>query len=1418
MKIFKQFDISDVFNEVTEPLFIIDEQEIIFINNYFSDHFKIDSDSWREIFKDKFILNELADYFENGSAIQNSIVVSLENKFGEHVLYEWTFVKLPSSYTNRHLIVRGHKMSIPKPSDSFGLNQKENFLQRFGYLQSILFNSQDLISILDKEGFYTFVSPSVCEKLGIQSSELIGSNYKDLVKTGLFELVKGDFADLMDATSDISLDFWVHRSDGNNVYLETYAKNLTEHPQIQGYLLNSRDITQYIESVLSLQRRSIVESLISKISKQLINNSSIEVEELFHNTLIRLNNHFKAVKSQIFIFNGDIGNFKSLSILKTELTEEDDYKESVLLEFVQSNLDSLRKGDVVHFTSNEEEIVLIPMISTTNLSGVIVLVLPSLDLKGKEIQALKQLGDILATAFQSGQMTKQIRRNENLLASAELVSKSGSWRFSNSDQLFFISDGLAHLFGFDDRSGVATFSTLVYKISKSTRKGFVSNLKLAINKGDNTFGEFLIKNENGKLKYVSYEIEPRRDLLTLGLEIYGHCTDVSHKRAADDYPKLQSQILAQVTDPIIVTTPDLKIIYLNEAAIDLCKISSQHEGLVHIQDLISFKLNSDQVLSEITNALPNSQVWEEVGFLNLVGDKKIPFEISIKGITLDTKNSFGFSFILRSLEHKYESERVARPTQMIVENSPAVLFRVDPDSSFKIHYLSENISQFGYSAADLISTSFLDLLHPEDAIVISEYEIINRSTHGVSAFSGEYRIIKADGEIAWVEDKTREVFNEEGKIILHEGLFQDITDRKNLEIFNRKKDKEYRILASNIPSTNIFLLDKNRKFILAEGTNFKKWGLTARDFEGKYIDDFSLTDVEVMHSLLDRVYNNKEIIESKIFYKDRYYQRTIRPIIEDGEVEFVMSLIRDIHEQQLTEDSLLASEEKFRTLVEESTEIIFSISMEMKIIYISPNIYQFLGFTVEEVIGKSILNYLIPEDLEVFHRVMGERDFLAENQYLEFRILDKSGEYRVLNSNGRLVEGKNKEHYYTGIARDITKLKETQRVLVKAKDSAEQASQVKSQFLSVMSHEIRTPLNAVIGLSHLLMEESPRPDQYENLRTLQFSAERLMGLINDILDFNKIDSGKIELENVPFDFRFMIDRIVHSHSFTAREKGLTMTLTFQDNIPQFIFGDPIRLGQIINNLVSNALKFTEKGYVNIDLQKINQDNNLIKIHFVIEDSGIGIPENKREDIFEAFTQASSSTTREFGGTGLGLAIVKRLLELHGSKIILTSEVNAGSKFEFELDFLIETKLETNSTDKLPKPPKSLNQASILVAEDNVVNQILIKKFLKKWNVGHVEIATDGQEAIDLFEKGNFNILLLDLQMPVLDGIAVAKHIRNMDDKSKKNIPIVVFSATSYEEIRGEMDKIGINDFVSKPFTPEGLYDKLTQYLLPKDIS
>jgi len=383
--------------------------------------------------------------------------------------------------------------------------------------------------------------------------------------------------------------------------------------------------------------------------------------------------------------------------------------------------------------------------------------------------------------------------------------------------------------------------------------------------------------------------------------------------------------------------------------------------------------------------------------------------------------------------------------------------------------------------------------------------------------------------------------------------------------------------------------------------------------------------------------------------------------------------------------------------------------------------------------------------------------------------------------------------------------------LVSAKENAEKASMAKAQFLSTMSHEIRTPMNAVIGLTYLLLQEDPKPEQLQNLKILKFSAENLLGIINDILDFSKIEAGKITLEEEDIVIRDLLDGIIYSFSPKTLEKGISLTATIDENVPEVILSDQLRLSQILNNLLSNAVKFTSTGGITIEIKQKKKHRNTEEIEFRIIDTGIGIHESKHKSIFNEFTQADNNTTRLFGGTGLGLAITSKLLELFNSKIELWSKPGEGSIFSFTLHLKtgirsIEKKVKFENIDDFTL----LTGRRILVVEDNKVNQIIAQKFLKQWGI-NITIAENGKEALKKLELDNFELILMDLQMPEMDGYETTKRIRSLNT-SYQNIPIIALSASAMLQIRDKALVIGMNDFVTKPFNPNELYAKILNLL------
>jgi len=416
-------------------------------------------------------------------------------------------------------------------------------------------------------------------------------------------------------------------------------------------------------------------------------------------------------------------------------------------------------------------------------------------------------------------------------------------------------------------------------------------------------------------------------------------------------------------------------------------------------------------------------------------------------------------------------------------------------------------------------------------------------------------------------------------------------------------------------------------------------------------------------------------------------------------------------------------------------------------------------------------------------------------------------------------------HFYTAFYRNIQELKKTsedQRYLnvqfEKAIDKAEKSSQAKSEFLSTMSHEIRTPLNAVIGMSNLLLMSNPRHDQKENLEILKFSGSNLLAIVNDVLDFNKIESGKVVFENISFNLVELMQSICGGQRIKAEEKGLLFKLDVDSTLgKKVLFGDPTRLTQIIFNLISNAIKFTREGNIWVRTTCLEDRHNTITVNFLVKDTGIGIEKNNLDTIFEPFAQESITTTRQYGGTGLGLAIIKRLLELQGLKMQVSSKIGQGSEFSFNMEFPVSTeafvKRAENNQPLIRSSNDNLSHLRVLIAEDNLVNVMLMKKLFSKWNMTPT-IAENGERAVELVQYGNFDIILMDLQMPVMNGFDAAIEIRKMPDPKKANIPIIALTASALFDIRERVYNSGMNDYVSKPFKPEELFDKIHSLTVP----
>jgi PAS domain S-box-containing protein len=456
-----------------------------------------------------------------------------------------------------------------------------------------------------------------------------------------------------------------------------------------------------------------------------------------------------------------------------------------------------------------------------------------------------------------------------------------------------------------------------------------------------------------------------------------------------------------------------------------------------------------------------------------------------------------------------------------------------------------------------------------------------------------------------------------------------------------------------------------------------------------------------------------------------------------------------------------------------------------------------------EIEGTHIDNWFDEEHIKQFNSIEEAVAGVTQNWQGELSFTTKNG--KTFPAYVSVASFHYKETKYIKISiLDISNVKMTEFELMKAKENAEAAAKVKTRFLSNMSHELRTPLNGIIGASNLLLQEDHLPDQEAHLDILKYSSEHMMVLINDILDYNKIEAGKLELANSPVNIKQFVNRVATQFAGQVTAKGLRFVTDIDDRVNLELMTDETRLNQVLSNLLSNAIKFTHAGNITLAVRQIFASSTTATLQFIVRDSGIGIPANKHKEIFDSFTQADVNTTRKYGGTGLGLSITKKLINKFNSELMLESEEGKGSTFHFTVEWPINENRKLYINEERTKQLSSLAGTHVLLAEDNPVNLAVAKRFLQKWGVTVTE-AVNGREAVDKFRQGLFDLLLIDLEMPEMDGATALREIRKIDS----NVPILAFTAAVYDNIHADLIQKGFTDFIHKPFRPEDLHSKIS---------
>ncbi|AEI48656.1 PAS domain S-box protein [Runella slithyformis] len=759
--------------------------------------------------------------------------------------------------------------------------------------------------------------------------------------------------------------------------------------------------------------------------------------------------------------------------------------------------------------------------------------------------------------------------------------------------------------------------------------------------------------------------------------------------------------------------------------------------------------------------------------------------------------------------------------QQLIESVQDIIYKISPSGYFT--FVNPVVEQrLGYSADEIIGRHFTELVVPEyrEQLVNFYWEMVNSQKESTY---NDFPVYKKNGEIAWIGQTVR-LIESEGNVMELVAVARDITEQVATEDALRTTQTRLSTLITNLQK-GVLVEDENRRIILVNqlfcdlfAIPLKAELLIGIDCsqsaeQSKHLFSNPEEFVQRINELLAR---QEIMINEELHMADgRILERDYVPIFLEGQYRGHLWKYADVTEQYLARESIRKSEEKYRGIMNNMELGLIEVDLEDRICKAYDRFCEMMGYAEEELIGQIASDLFLPEEFRnVFNEQQSIRIEGRATSY-EIQMVKKDGSrIWVIVSGAPIMDEYGEIVGSMGIHYDISARKLLEQELALAKEVAEEARQAEKQFLANMSHEIRTPLNAIIGMTHLLFDTRPNKQQYEYLDILKSSADFLHSLISDLLDMAKIEAGRIEVQSHPFDLVGLLRTTQRVFQIKLENRPIELDLMIDGRIAGNYMGDDVMLNQILLNIIGNAEKFTEEGTIEITAKLKKEDNDTVWIEFKIADTGIGIPKEKLELIFQKFKQVNPQGHKH-KGTGLGLAITKQLVELQGGTLTVKSEENEGTTFTFTLPFQKSDAEIVKNDYEIEEGSSNLEKCNLLVVEDNIMNQRYISGLLNKWNIPFT-IAIDGRKAVEQAHKQQFDIILMDIQMPNMDGYEATLTIRNTTNLNQKT-PIVALTASAMLDQKNKTKAVGMDDFITKPFTPTQLLSVIKRFLKAESL-
>lgn len=799
-----------------------------------------------------------------------------------------------------------------------------------------------------------------------------------------------------------------------------------------------------------------------------------------------------------------------------------------------------------------------------------------------------------------------------------------------------------------------------------------------------------------------------------------------------------------------------------------------------------------EILSQLK---PDEQVPDfEIEITRKTGEKRFVL-VSIKIICFNGEQLVCSNFIDITVRKKLENKNYTQ--SLLLEQIHNALITIDFNNiilSWNKH--AETLYQ--WTSEEAIGKNIIELLAPEEmkGIAKTNFDKLYRDGH----WEGRFDVKRKDNTTIPVHIINTYLKDMNGVKIGFIGISTDISEQINTEKALIASEELFRHIVSNNPD-HIIIQDNDLRYTFVVNPQL---GLTQSDMIGK--TDYDLADREDADRLTiikQNIITTGKPLSLETSFKSKngeleYFSGMYTPKFDNsGTIIGLIGYFRNITKLRQIESEHRLSEEKFKSIFEKSLAPIVIADDNGNYLAVNQAALELFEYSIDEMLQMNVGDIITTSHPNAAAQY---KEYIKEGKNIgEFDFISKFGTVKIVKYKAVRV----KPDFNLSIMMDISEQKRFSDELIKAKMHAEEAMNLKQQFLSNMSHEIRTPMNSIVGFTKIVLKTDLSELQKEYLHAIKTSGEVLLVLINDILDLAKVDAGKMIFEKRIFKLDESISTIIHLFELKTQEKNLELIKEYNKKIPTLLKGDSARLHQIILNLISNAVKFTNEGSITVSVDLLEEDGEKVTIEFSIKDTGIGIPENKMDKIFNKFEQASAFTSRVYGGTGLGLSISKQLVELQGGSISVKSVLGKGSTFSFILNFEKTSDTIEIETDNI-EIVKKIKNLKVLIVEDVKLNQLLMKTILLDFGFEY-DVADNGIMAIDKLQSNTYDIILMDLMMPEMNGFEATEYIRNkMDSK----IPIIALSADVTTVDIEKCKTYGMNDYISKPIDEKLLLQKM----------